>query len=360
MSNTRRAKDSSRFHQNRYASSAEFERGLLANLVAKRCALIDSAETRELIWFVQYLSHQEGGLAGLAKTLIEKFPLQIQTQKMAEFKLRPGKSCNEQQLKAIMRDIPGEVILELIGFPDAEATRPDKHSTDEFFDFCLSHAKLNLEKNLGEICLNPQSGGPFNHWYFSTLFDALREHLNDYQKSKGGVFTTALGQKVSDVLDYTAYSGGLTLMEGEARTGKTFAARVWCEQRPGKARFVEVPPTNDDSGFFRAIARGLGLGNFLQYKACEIRERVESVLLTKDLLFVLDATPVAATKFALRFPSSNQLGYGNGQCRCSDCNGIHSAIYLDTKSRGEKRMEWFTANRPDCSLRTIARRLVES
>ena len=36
------------------------------------------------------------------------------------------------------------------------------------------------------------------------------------------------------------------------------------------------------------MARGLGLGNFLQYKACEIRERVESVLLTGDLVLVLD------------------------------------------------------------------------
>jgi hypothetical protein len=77
-------------------------------------------------------------------------------------------------------------------------------------------------------------------------------------------------------------------MEGEARTGKSFAAHAWCEQHPGVARFVEVPPSNDDSGFFRALARGLGLGNFLKYKVCDIRERVESVLLTGDLILVLD------------------------------------------------------------------------
>jgi len=35
---TRTAKDASIFHQNRYASSPEFERGLMANLVAKRCS----------------------------------------------------------------------------------------------------------------------------------------------------------------------------------------------------------------------------------------------------------------------------------------------------------------------------------
>jgi hypothetical protein len=40
--------------------------------------------------------------------------------------------------------------------------------------------------------------------------------------------------------------------------------------------------------FFRALARGLGLGNFLQYKANEIRERVESVLRSGDILLVMD------------------------------------------------------------------------
>ena len=45
---------------------------------------------------------------------------------------------------------------------------------------------------------------------------------------------------------------------------------------------------NDDSGFFRALARGLGLGNFVKYKAVEMRDRVESVLLTGDILLCLD------------------------------------------------------------------------
>ncbi len=54
--NTPNSKDNTVFHQARYASSQEFERGLIANLVAKRAALLDAKEDRELIWFVQYLS----------------------------------------------------------------------------------------------------------------------------------------------------------------------------------------------------------------------------------------------------------------------------------------------------------------
>jgi hypothetical protein len=143
-------------------------------------------------------------------------------------------------------------------------------------------------KDLIKLCVDPESGHSGKlHGEWGNV-NAAREYRAAYMKDAGPVFNTALGQKVCEVLDYTSFSRGLTLMEGEARTGKSFAARAWCEQRAGGARFVEVPPGNDDSGFFRALARGLGIGNFLQYKAREIRERVEAVLLSHDLILVLD------------------------------------------------------------------------
>jgi histone H3/H4 len=108
----------------------------------------------------------------------------------------------------------------------------------------------------------------------------------DEQRSK--LVVTAIGKKVHRCLDMAQKTRSLVVVNGVARIGKSFSARTWCEQRPGVARFVEVPPSNDDIGFFRAIARGLGLGNFLNYKAAEIRERVESVLITGQLLLVLD------------------------------------------------------------------------
>jgi hypothetical protein len=121
------------------------------------------------------------------------------------------------------------------------------------------------------------------------LITSLREFQADFIKAKSGnAFTTALGGKVFEVLDYTAYCRGLTLIQGEARLGKSHAARAWCDQHPGSARFVEVPSGNDDVTFFRDLARGLGLGNFLNYKVVQIRERVEQVLRTGNIVLVLD------------------------------------------------------------------------
>jgi hypothetical protein len=60
MSSTRHAQPGSPPRQERYASS--FERGLLANLVAKRCERLESQAQRELIWFLQWASWGRDGM----------------------------------------------------------------------------------------------------------------------------------------------------------------------------------------------------------------------------------------------------------------------------------------------------------
>ena len=323
MSSTRHAKDDS-FHQSRYASSPEFERGLRASLVAQRCFLIDAPSDRELIWFIQYLSHQEGGLAAIARAIIEKYAGRIQTKTMASMGLRPGTICNADQVRKLRADfdiIEGDISPSqsfiLKGEEHVSGMRPPvplspqlsdfesqshyedrrqeseqyptSYPSEKIFGVCSDAAGAHFEKWLNEVCLDP--GTPFSHgpWYFHEAIEVLREFKNDYEKNiSAGAVVTALGQIVCEALDYTAYSHGLTLLQGEARTGKSHAGRTWCNQHPGRARFVEVPPGNDETGFFRALARGLGLGNFLNYKTTEILARLEPVLLTGDILLVLD------------------------------------------------------------------------
>jgi len=89
---------------------------------------------------------------------------------------------------------------------------------------------------------------------------------------------TTVGKEVCDALDYANENGRLVLVDGLARIGKTFSAQVWCQQHPGRARYVQVPPTNDDFSFFRAIARSLGVSVNLKSKAQELRCRIEETL----------------------------------------------------------------------------------
>lgn len=320
MSSTRKAKDDSVFQQARFASSPDFERGLIANLVARRCTVLNEKADRELIWFIQYLSHQPGGIAALANDLIKKYPAMLQTLSMVQAGIERAGMCNTDSVRKIRGELPGEYADRFLlkgetldshrGIIFAKAARnewersedgldpeelaavnqqPESYTAVLFFDICRVHAERELEKYLLEMCLNPAVNLDSGPWYFAGLANALREHRKDYIKAKAtGTFTTAFGQKISDVLDYTAYIRGLTLVEGDARFGKSHSALAWCDRHPGITRLVEVPTGNDDASFYRSLARGLGLGNFTNYKVVQIRERVESVLLTGDIVLVLD------------------------------------------------------------------------
>lgn len=274
MSSTRKAKDGAVFQQARFASSPEFERGLIANLVARRASVLDAAEDRDLVWFIHYLSHQAGGLPAAVKDFVSKYAGWITEAAMREL----GK---KQDPKTVAR----AALRQLAGLDSADPLE----TPVEFLQLCHDNAADNIERVLCEMCLDPKSSLTKGPDYFPGLIQALREYKERYIAAKAAAaYTTALGQKVFDVLDYTAYCRGLTLMQGEARLGKSHAARAWCEQHPGLARFVEVPSGNDDVTFFRDMARGLGLGNFLNYKVVQLRERVESVLLSKDIVLVFD------------------------------------------------------------------------
>ena len=191
MSSTRRAKDDSKFHQNRYASSAEFERGLLGNLVAKRCALLGSPVDRELIWFIQFLSHQENGIAEMLNVLAKNHPKEFADG--PNFTGRPAWNGREE-----------------------------------------------IEARIKRICLDPASElkGSID---FPKLITALREYQASYAKSKAAAFTTALGSKVCEVLDYTSFCRGLTLMEGEARDRQIVCRSRLVRTASGRSSFCRSP-----------------------------------------------------------------------------------------------------------------------
>jgi len=72
MSGTRTT-ESVIFRQERWASSPALDRALKANLVAARCGVLESAEQREAIWFLQHLSMHAGGLRWAASEIAPDF-----------------------------------------------------------------------------------------------------------------------------------------------------------------------------------------------------------------------------------------------------------------------------------------------
>jgi hypothetical protein len=343
--------DSSVFHQCHYAGSPEFERGLLANLVAKRCSVLPTGADRQLIWFIHYLSHQPGGLAAVAADLMAQFPDRFGTTAMVAINKTEGVYSADEvrkirsELPTSLRDqfpLQGEfnpsirdrawycrqiaesarAVLEddESSFEDRKTASRQIEDADEaekdesadaaiaqklpvsypvksFLQICCSAAKtgfvdgcktLSLEKTLAEICLDPAFRLDSWPWYFNELVNVLDAYQKYWIKNKSNWVMTSVGKKVCEFLDYTLDAGVLSLLIGRASLGQTFAARAWCENHPGQTRMVEVPPSNDDASFYRAIAQAIGLGNFLNYKNVQIRERIEFVLQTGNLLLVLN------------------------------------------------------------------------
>ena len=164
---------------------------------------------------------------------------------------------------------------------------PDSYPAAAFVEVCRAAAS-EIAKDLMRLCLDPATCVEAGFWYFANLGRCLRDCLISWTDARSQGVVTELGRQVRETLDYSLASRCLTIIEGDARTGKTFAATAWCEQNPGRARYVQVPSSSDDAGFYRAIARSLGVSINLNSKAHELRDRIEDVLQSGDLLLCLD------------------------------------------------------------------------
>ena len=314
MSNTRRASEGGAFRQERFASSQEYERGLMANMVAKKSAHLTRVEDRELIWSVQFLSHQPGGLKKLAADLMAGFPERFATDSMRKFGMKAGQIYSGEQVRIVRDEIEERQFLlkdEIAGWMgitsadcipldyddekrarlQMEASRhPSNYPASEFVKCCLDAAATGLEKHLSLLCLDPAlpvaDGSP---WYFPTLVSTLREFMAaQVETHSRQTVVTSLGEQVHEALDYTAETGSMTLIEGPARFGKSHSAVDWCERHPGRARYVQLESSRDEMSFFRAIAKALGVSINLNSKAQELRQRIEDTLQGGDLVLVID------------------------------------------------------------------------
>src|ERR1017187_6707324 len=319
MSNTRHSAPGTPPSQERYASSEEFTRGLNAYLVSRRCSVLDRAEDRELIYFLLLLSHQDGGFKKLADEILAVHPDKICTASMGTAAIRAGQIYTGDQIRVLRREIPStteeyllkgenDVLDVMADSPDLKTlagSYPTSYPAKIFVKKCLEGAKsleCGLENYLSEICLDPAQRLDRGPWYFHDLINTLKNYQARWiEDRRRRTVVTALGEKLNEALDYALESRCMVLVEGLARMGKTFGAKAWADQHPGRARYVQVPSGNDEGGFFRAIAKALGLASGLSMKAVQLRDRVEETLQFGDLLLILDEAhylwPVSNSRF---------------------------------------------------------------
>jgi hypothetical protein len=320
VSNTRHAETGSPLRQERWASSAENERGLLANLVAKRCASLERAEDRELVWFLQHRSWQKGGLGAVAQAVIREYPDAWGTVSMRAFGVEPFKVYSGQEVRKVRAKIPEardrfllrgefsrleEATIEYVRGINWDAlytqedaqrariasqARPESYPASAFLEYCLA-AGGGLEEHLIDLCLNPKMdlAGDANPWYCAGLIETLRLFMAESAKQDlEETVVTGVGVEIFDCFERAASTRMSYACMGREGTGKTFSARKFCELYPGRARYVEVPPGSDEKNLLRDIAEAFGLSKNNNVKKQDLSVRVREVAETGDLVLCLD------------------------------------------------------------------------
>lgn len=316
--------------------------GISARSVARRLKVLNDPKDRELIWFIQWQSQHES-LACLADTLLAQFRHRLGTREMVRVQKDGGRKYGAEAIRMIRREMPGAIgcnfplkgesqldTIRLEGGFALQGARlsrqaaqrryldgltaeveeqdgktpkyPVNYPVESLIEACAKAASepvhsspgsqvgTHLQEALARLCLDPtlklEECVP---WYFADLVNVLREYSMQWSNDRAvGCVTSALGRLIEDELEYTLFGRHTMLIEGRDDIGKSHAARTWCERFPGKARFLEITTGNDFIGFVRAIAKELGIEGHLSLTISEITDRVESVLLSGDLLLCLD------------------------------------------------------------------------
>lgn len=318
-------------------SSPEYaeRRGLNGNLVTARCSLLLSARKRSLIYFIQALSHREGGVQKIASELIEMFPERLGTPVMHQLGIKADKIYSRDVLKKVDHDLICGLMLRTRDDDEEDDDVPFFREIDPIAELAMRKQKVNkkpirgnyliqacrslaaekLSAFLAEFCLNPKlrfslpgeddivrefedinsqkkDGENLSEdaevVYFHDIVGALSEYKKRYVDGiRQKTVVTEIGRRVYEALEYASKSEGMVIIEGNARLGKTFAAKTWCDMNLGRARFVSVPCSNAEEDFYRAIAYSLGLP-VSQKKNVELRDLIDKTLRPGHIMLVFD------------------------------------------------------------------------
>jgi len=273
MSSTRYAEDGAPLSHEKYLSSPEFSelRAMNAYAVSQRVALLESAEDRELIWFLQGLSI-EPGLKVVAKEIAENG-----ADMVAPWSRKPHSNRISKQA----------AIANRIRYLRGEGPEPEPEK--EVLEYKPQPEPIDPDKLLlfiQDLCINPKVGTA------SGIVEELKKFKAHYERAiKENFFLTTNGHQMWDAFSRAVQTRRIVLINGREGIGKTQAAKAWCKCHLGKARYASLKGITSRTNAFREIAKALGIGR--GDKANEIQGRIEEVLRKSNLLLIIDESHLA-------------------------------------------------------------------
>lgn len=326
MSTTRHAENGSPLRQERYASDPAFGGHLKASAVARKCSLFTDPSHKEICLYLQYASMQPGGLTAMVSDFLKRYTDRLGCRTMRE---QLGVKIFKADLVRVIREelnsiIPDGETFPLKGETDAfdpfgckirnaalydsmwytggereaaervrqqqeAANAPSSYPVSAFMDYCLIQAGNSLSEWITGLCLDPEIRLENPPCWFYEIERSLRDYIEDRRlDSQAGKVVTSIGTQINDALDYAFEEKCMVHINGIARMGKTFQVQQWCRAYPGRVRYVQVPSSNDEISFYRAIARELGTAAGSAMNSRQIKRNVEDAIQDADIMLVFD------------------------------------------------------------------------
>ena len=162
MSSTRYADLGAPLSQERYMSSPEYVelRGISGNAVTAKAALLGHPAKRSLLFFLQAMSLQPGGLKTFTREFLEMFRERIGTPTMRRLGMKPGQKYDWNTVKEIRDEMPSsaEALAELLDLDWSEqlpALHKESRTAESLYKECLEKLQ-NLPGFIIELCINPR------------------------------------------------------------------------------------------------------------------------------------------------------------------------------------------------------------
>ena len=318
--------------------------GIQGTIVTKKAGILTSARARSLVFFLQALSLPElagnpntGGLKRWVREFLKEFPERIGTPAMHKFGMKAGQIYDLAQAREVRDEVhdaefPGkssyvdefplvdDTVFNLETYTEEKVKNVKRsYPAETFVARGRQIAERRMEDFLVSLCTDPRlivvapgeadrdasvsqeerlqqwPEGDAEHArvaeapYFRDILGALFEFQSRFQKRAASDFVqTSIASQVFSTLDAGLRLQRIVLVNGLEGIGKSEAARAWCSQHLGEARYVDLTGINNKTSFFRSIARALGLPCGESLNTAQLQTRVEAMLQRSGLMLCID------------------------------------------------------------------------
>lgn len=298
-------------------------------VAARTVAQLTDPLKRRIVWFLQWQSHQDGGLKKFAHQLLwENGRSRLGSPTMHRIGFTAETYFTGKDFEAICDELDfhpmGKIAdlerqleyprslnaFELYEFPDTPAGRAEdaklmarvererqevreklapgnRRAAAASFLYVCREPALQMPALLESLCRDIKAAWDLR--FFHDLIGALEDAANrQCALAASAAASTKLAGIVQDALNFAHRTRSLVVIKGVERLGKTEAARRWVSANPEKARLISLSAGTTDSLFYGEIFEALGCGERKNGTSSELRSAIKDTLQNRDVALVFD------------------------------------------------------------------------